>query len=410
MSGTGAFEQAAQVAHPAQADDQVPVGTLRRGRGRRVAAGVVVAVVGVAVALAVTDPFRTAASRGTGGTAYHTSVATVRLGSLTSQTQVDATLGHAGSYSVVNYASGTITWLPAVGEVIGEGQVLYQVSGAPVVLLYGSVPSWQDLAEGISGPDVAELNADLVRLGYATWAELGSGSDYFSAATAYGVEQLQAKLGVTETGTLTLGQAVFLPTAALITGLGPSTVLDGATMPGSVILTASSTTPVVTIALNAAQQTEVKDGEQVAITLPDGDTAPGVVSSVNTVASSSSNSSNSSNNSNSSNSSNNSNSSNSGSSATITVLVSLSNPKAAGNLNQAPVEVTISTGSVSDVLIVPVDALLAVPSGYVVEVIGAGGRHRLVPVTPGVFDDAAGTVQVTGAGLAVGQRVVVPVI
>jgi hypothetical protein len=31
-----------------------------------------------------------------------------------------------------------------------------------------------------------------------------------------------------------------------------------------------------------------------------------------------------------------------------------------------------------------------------------------VPVTPGLFDDAAGLVQVTGAGLAAGQHVVVP--
>ena len=160
----------------------------------------------------------------------------------------------------------------------------------------------------------------------------------------------------------------------------------------------------VTIALDAAQQTEVKDGERVTITLPDGATTPGAVSSVNTAASSSSSSSNNSD----SNNSDNSNSNNSP--ATITVLVSLTNPKAAGSLNQAPVEVTITTGSVSNALIVPVDALLAVPRGYVVEVIAAGGRHRLVRVTPGVFDDAAGTVQVTGAGLAAGQRVVVPAI
>jgi hypothetical protein len=60
--------------------------------------------------------------------------------------------------------------------------------------------------------------------------------------------------------------------------------------------------------------------------------------------------------------------------------------------------------------VVPVDALLARPSGgYAVEVTGSGGHH-LVPVTPGLFDDAAGLVQVTGPGLAAGQRVVVPAI
>ena len=57
----------------------------------------------------------------------------------------------------------------------------------------------------------------------------------------------------------------------------------------------------------------------------------------------------------------------------------------------------------------PVDALLARPDGrYAVEVITAGRRHRLVAVSPGLFDDAAGLVQVTGAGLVAGQHVVVP--
>ena len=72
-------------------------------------------------------------------------------------------------------------------------------------------------------------------------------------------------------------------------------------------------------------------------------------------------------------------------------------------------EVTITTGSVTNALVVPVDALLAQASGgYAVEVIGAARHHHLVAVTPGLFDDAAGLVQVTGPGLAAGQHVVVP--
>jgi hypothetical protein len=61
------------------------------------------------------------------------------------------------------------------------------------------------------------------------------------------------------------------------------------------------------------------------------------------------------------------------------------------------------------VLAVPVDALLALAGGgYAVEVVGAGGVHRLVAVTLGLFDDAEGLVQVSGPGLQAGQRVVVP--
>jgi len=175
------------------------------------------------------------------------------------------------------------------------------------------------------------------------------------------------------------------------------------------VLTGTSLTPVVTIDLDASLQTQVAVGNKVSITLPNGSATPGVISSISTASTSSSSSPSSSSPSSSSpdNGSGNNSGDSSGTAATITVVVSLSDPKAAGNLNQAPVEVTITTGSVSDVLIVPVDALLAEPGGsYAVEVTGPGGHH-LVQVAPGLFDDAAGTVQVTG-NLTPGQRVVVP--
>jgi multidrug efflux pump subunit AcrA (membrane-fusion protein) len=71
------------------------------------------------------------------------------------------------------------------------------------------------------------------------------------------------------------------------------------------------------------------------------------------------------------------------------------------------VTVYITTATAHDVLAVPVTALLAhALGGYAVEVIGAGNIRRLVPVTPGIFDDTSGLVQVTG-GLTPGQRVVV---
>jgi multidrug efflux pump subunit AcrA (membrane-fusion protein) len=145
-------------------------------------------------------------------------------------------------------------------------------------------------------------------------------------------------------------------------------------------------------------------GDAVSITLPDGSITPGKVTQVSKIATSSSSPG-----SGSPGSSLNSSPGSSGGTgaATVNVYVSLDHPKAAGDLNQAPVTVTITESSVTDVLVVPVDALLAEPHGqYAVEVT-TGHGHRLVTVTPGLFDDAAGLVQVTG-NLAPGQRVVVP--
>jgi hypothetical protein len=351
-----------------------------------------------------------------GNNGYATGTAAVTRGSLTEQTQEDGTLGDAGSFTVVvpgssgpagssGSGASTFTWLPQAGQTIRQGQQIYQVSGTPVVLLYGNVPAYRDLSEGMTGTDVTELNTDLVKLGYAAAANLGprSGWDYFSGETAYALGLLQAHLGLTVTGTLPLGQAVFLPGAIQVTSLGTGAVPGGAATPGATVLTGSSLTPVVTMDLDASLQTQVAVGNKVSITLPDGSVTPGVISSISTASTASSSSSSSSSSPSSANGSGNSGSS----AATITVVVSLSSPKTAGSLNQAPVQVTITTGAVSNVLTVPVDALLAQTGGsYAVEVTGPGGHH-LVKVNPGLFDDAAGTVQVTG-NLTPGQRVVVP--
>lgn len=386
------------VRHPP--DDDRDAGRRRPRRRRRwVLLGGAVVVVAGAV-LAVTDPFASPAGRSSGGldNSVPTTTGTVTRQTLTSQTSVNGTLGYAGSYSVVNQAHGTLTALPAVGQVVSQGQVLYRVADAPVVLLYGSTPAYRDLAEGsstpLAGPDVQQLDADLVALGDATSTEIPAGTDEFTYWTKVGVEKLQASLGVTQTGTLALGQVVFLPTAARITGLASTVVLGGSVQPGTPVLTASSTTRVVTVSLDAAQESEVKVGDKVTVTLPDRHTTPGVVSSVGTVATVPSGAGQG-----------------TGKSATptITVVVKPTDPKATGTLDQAPVQVAITTASAPNVLVVPVDALLALSGGgYALEVVGANGTHSLVPVGLGIFDDAESMVQVRGAGLRAGQRIVVP--
>lgn len=353
-----------------------------------------VVLIGAGLAVAMADPFssgRTSQS-GLADNADPTGLYTVARQDLSSQTQVPATLGYAGSYSVVNQAQGTVTAIPAVGQVVSQGQVLYQVSGSPVALLYGSTPAYRTLSSGLTGVDVAELNADLVALGDATTAEIPAASDTFTSATVTALEKLQAALGVVQNGTLTLGQAVFLPTAARITLV--SATLGAPAQPGQSVLQATSTTRQVSIALDTSEQSEVAVGDNVTITLPNNQNTPGVISSVGTVATTPPSN----------------NSSNSGSSnPTITVLVNPTDPAATGTWDQAPVNVTITTGTVTGALVVPVDALLAqAGGGYAVEVVDADGIHHLVPVSLGLFDDADGLVQASGSGLAAGQRIVVP--
>jgi Putative peptidoglycan binding domain len=309
--------------------------------------------------------------------------------------------------AVINQADGVYTKLPAEGQVIAQGHVLYRVNNSPVVLLYGSTPAYQTLAVGASGPDVAELNADLVALGYATRAQLSPSSASFGPATTTAVEKLQAALRVTQTGTLTLGQAVFEPTAMRVTSVpAPS---GGRAQPGQTVIQATSTTRQVQVALNASQQTDVAVGDRVSITLPNNRNTPGVVSAVGAVATCPSNSGSGSASSSAAQGTDTCSSGNSGSTTpTIAVDVAPSHPSATGTWDQAPVQIGITTASVPAAVVVPVTALLARSGGgYAVEVFRAGARNRLVAVSLGLFDDAEGLVQVTGAGLTAGQTVVV---
>lgn len=340
--------------------------------------------------------------------------ATVEIGKLSAMVSVDGTLTYSAKpdgspYSVINQASGTYTQLPALGQVISQGQVLYRVNERPVVLLYGSTPAYRTMSAGASGSDVAELNADLVALGYATSAQLSSTSASFGSATTAAVDKLQAALEVTQTGALTFGDAVFEPIAVRVTAM--SAQLGGGTQTGQLVMQATSTTRIVQVALDVSQQTEVAVGDTVTITLPNNKTTPGVVSSIGAVATCpSSSGSGRSGSSSTAPGTDTCSSGNSGSSPpTITVDVSPSDPAATGTWDQAPVQVGITTASVPSALVVPVTALLAQSGGgYSVEIVGAAGTNHLVPVSLGLFDDADGLVQVTGSGLAEGQHVVVP--
>ncbi|HZO34331.1 MAG TPA: peptidoglycan-binding protein [Gaiellaceae bacterium] len=296
-------------------------------------------------------------------------------------------LASARSTAAAYGQTSVYTMLPPVGRVVRRGQALYGVGGAPVALLYGGTTAWRAFVAGMSpGPDVGELNANLRALGYD--APRG---DEFTAQTAAAVRAFQTARSTTATGELLLGSVVFEPGPIRVTSVTPTA---GAPVQAGPVLAITSTRRVVTIALDASQQTSIKVGDPVTITLPDNSTTPGHVSVVGTVATTPS-----------------SNDQGGGAPSTPTIEVDVKpdHPAATGRLDQAPVDVSITTGTVENVLVVPVNALVALSGGgYAVEVVGAGGARSLVAVETGLFDDADGLVQVSGSGLAAGARVVVP--
>ncbi len=294
----------------------------------------------------------------------------------------------AARASAVAYDVGAAyTMLPDAGAVIRRGQALYGIDGEPTLLLYGSGAAWRAFRPGMPpGRDVMELNRNLEALGYGH----GLTGESYSAATEQAVRALQAAHAMAQTGVLALGSVAFAAGPVRVTSVTPAL---GQAVQAGPVLTVSSTRHEVAIQLDASQQSQIKVGDDVVVTLPDNSDTPGVVSQVGKVATTPS-----------------SDQQNGGSSSpTIEVDVRLVHQAAAGSLDQAPVSVSITTGRVNDVLVVPVNALLALAGGgYAVEVSDAGGVRHLVAVTLGLFDDAQGLVQVSGARLRAGQRVVVP--
>lgn len=421
---------------------------LRRIGRRELAIGGVAGAV-IAVTVLVLD------NEGGGGAEAQspgTPTAPLERRDLTSRESVDGTLGYAGEAAVISRLAGTITWLPAEGDVISRGRRLFEVDGEPAILMYGDIPAYRDLSTGVSdGPDVEELESNLAALGF----DPGTVDDEFTSSTASAVADWQDSLGLEETGTVDLGRVVFMAGARRITSLSvslgssssggnpndgstptasdapnPTTTLasyivnpspqkkkpagsgakkkptsaaddssagDGSaggegssSNPATEVMTTSSERRVVTVELDPSDGERVKRGTPARVELPDGKLVNGHVSSVGTVAAS-----------------DDSSAQDQGSSdPTIEVTIALPEGSHVTGLDQAPVTVDLTDEVRRDVFVVPVEALLGTAGGgYAIEVDGAGGRHQ-VPVEPGLFTD--GYVEVKGDGLREGMRVEVP--
>lgn len=91
--------------------------------------------------------------------------------------------------SALKTGSRVVTQLPRRGARLEPGGVLLTVSGRPVFLFEGSVPSYRDLGPGLRGPDVAQLERGLAEAGFAP----GPVDGRFDASTGAAVTALYAR-------------------------------------------------------------------------------------------------------------------------------------------------------------------------------------------------------------------------
>jgi peptidoglycan hydrolase-like protein with peptidoglycan-binding domain len=411
-------------------DFSAPEPSARSRRGVRVAAVAAIVLAGVAIALAILLQSHGKGRGDSGGEVpAGDTTTTVQRRTLAEHAQVSGTLGYGSALELYDRISGTFTWLPSVGAVIGRGGMLFKVNQLPIVLMYGSVPAYRTLKLGVSdGEDVAELNENLVALGYDPY---GAITDYesFSEATAEAVRRWQKAEGLPQTGEVELGRVIFAPSARRVTALKASLGQDppggkaGAEKPatdkesakdpagkdspskspsgekspsaepssagaGTPVLTTTSTQQLVQVALEADKQQLAHVGQSAPVTLPSGQTVGAHITSVGTVATEASGGGGEA----------------GGGKASISVTLTLD--RRAPHLDAAPVTVELLKEKRRNVLSVPATALIATAGGgYAVQALQAGRRLE-VPVTPGMFAD--GYVQVEGQGVHEGLTITQP--
>lgn len=289
---------------------------------------------------------------------------------LTATEQVAGTLGYGDATTLTGHGTGTLTWLPTPGTVVGRGKPLYSVDLLPVPVLFGTIPPYRPLTPDVTGPDVKQLEENLAALGYTGFTV----DEEYTGATADAVRAWQDDLGREDTGTLNPADVVVLAGDVRI---GDTLAIPGD--PASVpLLTYTGVTRVITVDLDVAKQHLVKAGIEATVTLPDGKTVPGTVASVGTVAAAPASQ----------------NQQAPEEPPTVEVMVTVADQAALGTLDEAPVDVTLVSEKRENVVAVPVGALVALAEGgYGVQVV-AGGKTSYVAVETGLFAD--GKVEVTG--------------
>jgi peptidoglycan hydrolase-like protein with peptidoglycan-binding domain len=295
--------------------------------------------------------------------------------------EVDGELGYVGLTTLPGRLAGVITRMPFPGAVIGRGKQVYRVDDQPIVLMYGAVPSYRSLGPGTTGADVRQLETNLAALGYRGFTVDAT----YSNATSIAVRRWQKSLGLPQTGRVELGRVLFAPGKIRVQEATAGVSMS--TGDGQDVLRYTGTGRQVTVLLDVSRQQLARPGAEVRIQLPDGRGTEGRVNRAFTVIDQPP-------------------TSDTPPETRIEAIVWLDNPESARGIEAAAVQVVFTLSERTNVLTVPVAALVALAQGgYGLELV-EGPSTRYLQVQTGLF--AEGRVEVTGDGLQDGMTIGMP--
>jgi peptidoglycan hydrolase-like protein with peptidoglycan-binding domain len=286
--------------------------------------------------------------------------------------------------ATVEQGQETITRLPDQGETVERSDELYWVNERPITLLLGAIPMYRNLAPGDSGPDVKQLEANLAKLGYDGF----TADNQYTSSTATTVRNWQDDIGAEVTGVVSRASVVFMPERGLVDSI--HVAIGDAVSPGTPILDITGTEQVVSLDVEVDDRDLVEVDTEVTVVLPDGSEVAGTVTSLNVVEAEPPPGAAE-------------DAASADTEPIVDVEVTLAKA-AAKEFVGAPVDVIVGVGKRTDVLTVPVNALLALAEGgYGLEVVADDGTTEIVAVDTGLFADAR--VEVRGAGITEGTVV-----
>lgn len=351
---------------------------------------IVVGALGVAalitiVTVAVLAPWRGPGAVGVEGAPVAQSTVEVVAGNMVSETKVPGVIAYAQTTEVSAGRAGVITELPPAETVVTAGGVLYRIDTHPVILFAGGLPVWRDFGPDMTdGNDVLQLERNLAALGFFP-EEPDAAFDW---DTTVAIREWQGSLGLERTGTVERWEVVFWNDTLRVDSVDARLGQDVG--PGSVVFHATGVEKVVDVAVKSSDRSLAVVGQLVTVTLPDGTTTEGTIQTVGAPTSRTS-------------------SDGTSKEIVVPVRVVITDQADIAELALASVSVGFASTIRSDVLTVPVDALVPLDdTHYAVEVpAGQDSEDReLVPVEVGAI--TSGQVEISGDGIVEGLTVVVP--